>query len=457
MPKDAPETIVALASGTLPCAVALVRVSGALAPDIAERLAGGAPAPRTASLRTLRDSEGAPLDDAIVIFYPGPHSYTGEDVLEISLHGSAPLVQAAIDAICTAGARHARAGEFTERAFLNGRIDLVRAEAVADLISAQSLRAARAAHNSLRGAYSRAIESIQQALTELRTNIEASLDFPEEDTPEGNSKRQTRAINDTIAQAEALLAGTQAAIVRSHGLRLALIGEANVGKSTLLNTLSGEDLAIVSEQAGTTRDAISADLNIGGHTVRIIDTAGIRASDDDIEREGMRRARQAAQAADRIWWLAAPDSEGGFASTAELNRWLGLSTPIPIDVIHNKIDLGGQEPKIKASENGGFSVWLSAKTGAGIEQLGTMVEKILGGSAPGEGESDYSARRRHADALSAAVERLRQAERLTQDGDSPELIAEELRLAQTHLDEILGKLSSDDLLGSIFSSFCIGK
>ncbi len=456
-----PDTIIALTSGALPCAVAVVRLSGERAADIARQMTGRIPAPRRASLCRVRDGDGALIDEAIVLYFPAPSSYTGEDVVEVHTHGSAPVVHALIDCACAAGARHARPGEFTERAYFNGRLDLVQAEAVADLISAQTMRAARAAHNSLRGAYSRLIEAIQRQLTEARVLIEAAIDFPDEDLPAEQRGECAEALGKIRAQIGRLRTDTDAAIARGHGLNIALVGEPNAGKSTLLNALSGEDLAIVSSTPGTTRDAIVAEINVHGQIVRLTDTAGIRSGGGDIEREGMRRARALAAKADRVWWVRAPDNDEKLHSRSQLREQLALDESAVIDVLHSKIDLSGLPPTLQRDE-GAYAVQLSAQTGGGLDLVREMATQICrdqagAGAGAGASEDEYSARRRHSDALTQADACLARASDLTSAGEGWELIAEELRIAQLSLDRILGKVSSDDLLGEIFAHFCIGK
>ena len=453
------DTIVALASGTLPCGVAVIRVSGPSATVIANTIIKGELEERRASLRTLYTDDGQKLDQALVVLFAGPHSYTGEDVVEFHAHGSVPIVRALIDRICQLGARHARAGEFTERAFFNNRIDLVQAEAVGDLIGAQSLRAAQMASNTLRGLYTKSVEGLRGSLTDARVHIEGALDFPEEDIQDELVADCAGLLREVMGNLDTLIHKTKGAIALSHNLKVVLIGEPNSGKSSLINLLSEDDLAIVSPTPGTTRDAILARVDIGQWSIDILDTAGIRRAVDDIEQEGVARACAKARLADRIWWVRHEREDEKMKTVDDLYDFLGqdFDRTIPIDTIYNKIDLSHEPARHQVPERG-HQVWLSCKTGVGQSALKDMVDSIyLVNQTAVEQESEYSARRRHADALLRAREHLVCAQENLASAQEWVLVAEELRLTQRCLDEILGVVSSDDLLGEIFSRFCIGK
>ena len=441
-------TIVAIATAPAQGGVGIVRVSGPQALAIAAGLGIAGLQPRQARYARFRDAGGDVIDDGIALYFPGPASFTGEDVLELQGHGSPVLLAALRSACCGLGARLARAGEFSERAFLNGKLDLVQAEAIADLIAAGDLRAARAARRSLDGVFSRRVEEVGEQLVRLRIHVEAAIDFADEplDTLGG---AQVRA---GIEQAKALLAQLRIDAERGRklrdGLHAVLIGPPNAGKSSLLNALAGSERAIVTDIAGTTRDTLRETIRIDGLELELVDTAGLREGGDAIEREGMRRARAEMQRADlAIVVLDARDPEAGrvaigdAAAQAARQLW-----------IYNKCDLLPDWPQALDAD----SIALSAANGVGLEQLHARLREIASDGA-GEGmQGEFSARLRHVEALALASEHLDAA-----DGqlhyDQLELAAEELRLAHDALGEITGRMTADDLLGRIFSSFCIGK
>jgi len=445
---SASDTIVAIASGAAAGGVGILRLSGPLSASIVRGLGCPVLQPRHAHYARFRDAAGEVIDDGIALHFPGPRSFTGEDVVELQGHGSPVVLRQLLARCIELGARQARAGEFSERAFLNGKLDLAQAEAIADLISAGDVRAARAARRSLDGVFSRRVEEVGEQLVRLRIHVEAAIDFADEplDTLGG---AQVRA---GIEQAKALLAQLRIDAERGRklrdGLHAVLIGPPNAGKSSLLNALAGSERAIVTDIAGTTRDTLRETIRIDGLELELVDTAGLREGGDAIEREGMRRARAEMQRADlAIVVLDARDPEAGRAAigdaAAQATRQLW---------IHNKSDLLSQWPQ----ELGEDSIALSAANGQGLEQLHARLREIASHGA-GEGmQGEFSARLRHVEALALASEHLDAA-----DGqlhyDQLELAAEELRLAHDALGEITGRMTADDLLGRIFSSFCIGK
>ena len=442
------DTIIAIASGAAAGGVGILRLSGPLSASIARGLGCPALQPRHAHYARFRDAAGEAIDDGIALYFPGPRSFTGEDVVELQGHGSPVVLRQLLARCIELGARQARAGEFSERAFLNGKLDLAQAEAIADLIAAGDVRAARAARRSLDGVFSRRVEEVGEQLVRLRIHVEAAIDFADEplDTLGG---AQVRA---GIEQARALLEQLRVDAERGRklrdGLHAVLIGPPNAGKSSLLNALAGSERAIVTDIAGTTRDTLRETIRIDGLELELVDTAGLREGGDAIEREGMRRARAEMQRADlAIVVLDARDPEagrqaiGGAATQAARQLW-----------IFNKCDLLPQWPQ----DLDGDSIALSAASGAGLEQLHARLRAIASEGA-GEGmQGEFSARLRHVEAIASAAGHLEIADAQLHH-DQLELAAEELRLAHDALGEITGRMTADDLLGRIFSSFCIGK
>jgi tRNA modification GTPase len=428
--------------------IGVVRLSGTGLEALARGLLGACPAPRRATLARFLDRDGGALDRGIAIYYPAPASYTGQDVLELQGHGGTAVMQLLLERCLELGARLAEPGEFTRRAFLNGKLDLAQAESVADLIEASSAEAARCALRSLEGEFSAAVKEMGQALTELRMLVEATLDFPEEELDflqaEDAGGRLAR-VRERLARVQE--AARQGSLLR-EGIHAVLVGRPNVGKSSLLNQLAGEEVAIVAEVPGTTRDAIRQAIQIEGVPLHVVDTAGLRDSEDAVERLGMERTRRAIARAD-LALLMVDRSEG--ESQADRAILASLPPGLPVIKVHNKIDLSGEAPRA-AEHPGGSEVWLSALTGAGVELLR---RRLLGaaGWRPG-GEGLYMARARHLAALRSAGAHLEQA--AARAGEL-ELFAEELRRAQQELSAITGEFSADDLLGEIFARFCIGK
>jgi tRNA modification GTPase len=443
------DTIAALATAPGVGAIAVVRLSGPAARDIARSLTGREPRRRHAELCTFRDARGVALDHGLVLFFAGPHSFTGEDVVELHCHGGRIVSDALLDAAYALGARAAEAGEFTLRAFLNDKLDLLQAEAIADLVASGSTQAARAAVRSLEGEFSAAVSELQHSLTRLRVRIEAWLDFPDEDLPFDAAPECAAELDAIIAKLDALNVRARSGRALRDGLSVAIAGAPNAGKSSLLNRLAGYDAAIVTEIPGTTRDPLREHLTLDGLPVTVVDTAGLRETNDPIEREGVRRARLELARADRLLWIADVREPLATAIAAARAAAGGQSA---LTVVANKIDLAGVEPR-SLLEQGTPVLYVSALTGAGIDALVAHLKEVAGIGADGAGT--FSARRRHLDGLARAREHLAAAR--PELNAALELAAEHLRNAQTALSELTGELTSDDLLGEIFATFCIGK
>ncbi len=440
------DTIAAIATAAGAGGVGVVRVSGARAREIAEAVCAKTFKPRHAHYARFHDEHGETIDDGIALYFKAPASYTGEDVVELQAHGSLAVLQQLLARCCALGARMARPGEFSERAFLNGKLDLVQAEAVADLIAAGDARAARAARRSLDGVFSRRVDALADALLRLRVHVEAAIDFADEplDTLGGDALRSG------LAQAtddlNALLREAERGQKLRDGLHAVIVGPPNAGKSSLLNALAGSERAIVSDIAGTTRDLLRETVRVHGVELTLVDTAGLRSGGDSVEREGMRRAAAELTSADlAIIVLDARDIDTGRTAVAE------AIADVPQRLwVMNKTDLLAQLP-----EENDDSVWVSARTGAGLEHLHARLRLLAAGAGDGV-EGTFSARARQVDALRRAALELAGA-RQWLDGDMLELAAEALRVAHDTLGEITGRVAPDDLLGHIFSSFCIGK
>lgn len=426
----------------------MVRISGTAAPDIAKLLLGSLPAARHAQYGAFKDAQGVTIDRGIALYFPSPHSYTGEPVLELQGHGGSAVLQLLLQRCIELGARLAEPGEFTRRAYLNNKLDLAQAESVADLIEASSAEAARSAMRSLQGEFSAAVRDMVDALIELRMLVEAMLDFPEEDIAPLDINRRNQQLQTIQHRLQfALDSATQGSLLR-EGARIALVGRPNVGKSSLLNRLSGEEVALVSEVPGTTRDVIRQMIQINGVPLHIMDTAGLRASQDTVENMGIARTHQVAQSADLVLLLL--DAEQGITSADEAIL-ADLPAAIPCVRVFNKVDLLAAAGTLHPSDTAD-TIYVSAKTGDGMAALRAELLRLIGWRDQESGV--FMARERHLLALKQAQTHLSRAETVLQRG---ELFAEELRLAQQALNSITGEFTADDLLGEIFSRFCIGK
>lgn len=443
------ETIAAIATGAGAGGIGIVRLSGRAAPAIAIRLLGRQPQPRHAHYCTFFEEDGNVLDRGLLLHFPAPHSFTGEDVVELQVHGSRIILNCLLDRVIELGARQARAGEFSERAFLNGKIDLVQAEAIADLIASGSEAAARAAVRSLDGEFTRRVHALTESVVRLRIWIEAAIDFPEEEIDFLATPRLLDDMTELKRSTGQLLEASRRGVRLANGLHVVIVGRPNAGKSSLLNALAASDRAIVTDVPGTTRDVLRETIDLDGISITLADTAGLRVSHDPVEMEGIRRARSELESADLVV-LVSRDEQ--VREDHELISGLPQTTARVI--VHNKIDLDGAEPQ-RQLVDATAHLWLSVKTGAGMDLL---IAELRG--AAGQGEADdgaFSARSRHVNAIQRANEHLESARFALCEQRAGELAAEELRQVQHVLGEITGTFSSDELLGRIFADFCIGK
>ncbi len=450
------DTIAALATPPGRGGVGIIRLSGSGTRNIAHQLLGHVPAARQAEYLPFCADDGEPLDTGLALYFPAPHSFTGEDVLELHGHGGPVVMDLLLQRCLSLGARPARPGEFSERAFLNNKMDLAQAEAVADLIDSASAQAARLAVRSLQGAFSQRIHVLVEALTELRIYVESAIDFPEEEIDflgDGQVQARLTAVMNTLAETRA--AARQGNLLR-EGMTVVIAGRPNAGKSTLLNALAGRDTAIVTDIPGTTRDILREHIQLDGLPLHIIDTAGLRDSDDAVEQEGIRRAWAEIEGADRI--LLLHDASQTFdEQEQDLLAQLGQAGP-PITLVQNKTDLLTVDVVpvlLPGNAKNITEIAVSARSGTGLQTLREHLKACVGYEASGEGQ--FMARRRHLQALDSAQQYLENGQQQLQQHAAGELLAEDLRQAQLALGEITGEVSADELLGKIFSSFCIGK
>lgn len=443
-----PDTIAAIATASGAGGIGVVRVSGPAVQLIAAQVLGSCPAPRHASYLDFKQANGDLIDRGIAIFYPNPHSYTGEDVLELQAHGGTALMQILLARCIALGARQAEPGEFTRRAYLNDKIDLAQAEAVADVINAATIEAAKSAVRSLSGEFSQRINALLLKLIDLRMFVEACLDFPEEEIDFITQGRVAEKLASIITELKSVFSKAKQGSLLREGINVVLVGQPNVGKSSLMNQLAGEEIAIVTSIAGTTRDTIKNAIQINGVPLHVIDTAGLRETDDEVEKFGIARTWRAAESANIALLLV--DAAHGITET-EKSILARLPQEIRKIWVHNKIDVANELPLVKEI-NGATHIYLSAKTGAGLELLKSHLLKLAGYENNSEGV--FMARARHLEALLKVETHLSIA---GQQIKSAELLAEELRIAQDALGSITGEFTPDDLLGEIFSKFCIGK
>ncbi|MEI7189063.1 tRNA uridine-5-carboxymethylaminomethyl(34) synthesis GTPase MnmE [Dickeya dianthicola] len=450
------DTIVAQATPPGRGGVGILRISGRQASVVAQAVLGKLPKPRYADYLPFHDADGSVLDQGIALWFPGPNSFTGEDVLELQGHGGPVILDLLLKrVVALPDVRIARPGEFSERAFLNDKLDLAQAEAIADLIDASSEQAARSAVNSLQGAFSARIHQLVEALTHLRIYVEAAIDFPDEEIDFLSDGKIEAMLNGVIGDLEAVRGEARQGSLLREGMKVVIAGRPNAGKSSLLNALAGRDAAIVTDIAGTTRDVLREHIHIDGMPLHIIDTAGLREAGDEVERIGIERAWQEIEQADRVLFMVDGTTTDAVEPAAIWPEFMArLPSRLPITVVRNKADVTG-EPLGIEEVNTYSLIRLSARTGDGVDLLRDHLKQSMGFTSNTEG--GFLARRRHLQALEQAAQHLQQGHEQLVGAYAGELLAEELRLAQQALSEITGEFTSDDLLGRIFSSFCIGK
>jgi tRNA modification GTPase len=454
---NATDTIAAIATAPGQAGVGIIRISGPRVSTIAGAMLGFTPKPRYAHYGPFYDQQGELIDEGIALFFPNPHSFTGEDVLELQGHGGTVILDLLLRAACDLGARLARPGEFSERAFLNDKLDLTQAEAIADLIESSSEQAARCAVRSLQGAFSSRTDALVEAVTHLRIYVEAAIDFPEEEIDFLADGKVANDLSQLLTDLDTILAEAQQGSILREGMKVVIAGRPNAGKSSLLNALAGREAAIVTAVEGTTRDVLREHIHIDGMPLHIIDTAGLRDSPDEVEQIGIARAWDEIRQADRILLLVdattTPETDPHLLWPDFIDQ---LPPDAPLTVIRNKVDLtaeptGIEEPTADAAP----VVRIAAKSADGLEVLRDHLKQCMGFASTTEG--GFIARRRHLDALERAKASLWQGQDQLQGYGAGELLAEDLRAAQDSLGEITGAMTPDDLLGKIFSSFCIGK
>ena len=450
------ETIVAQATPIGRGGVGILRVSGPLAAEVAKAVVGKELKPRLANYLPFQDIDGSTLDQGIALFFKAPNSFTGEDVLELQGHGGQVVLDLLLKRILQVkGIRLARPGEFSEQAFLNDKLDLAQAEAIADLIDASSEQAARSALKSLQGEFSNKVNQLVDQVIYLRTYVEAAIDFPDEEIDFLADGKIEGHLDDIIAQLDKVRSEARQGSILREGMKVVIAGRPNAGKSSLLNALAGREAAIVTDIAGTTRDVLREHIHIDGMPLHIIDTAGLRDATDEVERIGITRAWNEIEQADRVLlMLDSSDPDSNDLEKVRSEFLAKLPANLPVTIIRNKTDLSGEGESIQ-EENGYTIIRLSAQTQQGVDFLREHLKQSMGYQTGTEG--GFLARRRHLEALEKAAEHLQAGHIQLTQFYAGELLAEELRLVQNHLSEITGQFTSDDLLGNIFSSFCIGK
>ncbi|CAM2916737.1 tRNA uridine-5-carboxymethylaminomethyl(34) synthesis GTPase MnmE [Glaesserella parasuis] len=450
------ETIAAQATPIGRGGIGILRVSGPIATEVAQAVLGKCPKPRIADYLPFKDEDGTVLDQGIALFFKAPHSFTGEDVLELQGHGGQVILDLLLNRILKVkGVRIARAGEFSEQAFLNNKLDLAQAEAIADLIDATSEQAARSALKSLQGEFSNKINELVDSVIYLRTYVEAAIDFPDEEIDFLADGKIEAKLNEIIAQLANVRQEAKQGTILREGMKVVIAGKPNAGKSSLLNALAGREAAIVTDIAGTTRDVLREHIHIDGMPLHIIDTAGLREASDEVEKIGIKRAWDEIEQADHVLLMIDSNESQADSFQQEWATFLAkLPKNIPVTVIRNKVDLTGEAESLVQADN--FTVIrLSAQTKVGVDLLREHLKKSMGYQSSTEG--GFIARRRHLVALETAAEHLERGHIQLTQFYAGELLAEELRMVQNALSEITGQFTSDDLLGNIFSSFCIGK
>ncbi|HDR0673885.1 TPA: tRNA uridine-5-carboxymethylaminomethyl(34) synthesis GTPase MnmE [Pasteurella multocida] len=450
------ETIVAQATAPGRGGIGILRVSGPKAVEVAHAVLGKCPKPRMADYLPFKDSDGNVLDQGIALYFKAPHSFTGEDVLELQGHGGQVVLDLLLKRILQLeGLRLARPGEFSEQAFLNDKLDLAQAEAIADLIDASSEQAARSALKSLQGEFSNKVNQLVDSVIYLRTYVEAAIDFPDEEIDFLADGKIEAHLNDIITQLDHVRSEAKQGSILREGMKVVIAGRPNAGKSSLLNALAGREAAIVTDIAGTTRDVLREHIHIDGMPLHIIDTAGLREATDEVERIGIVRAWSEIEQADRILlMLDSTEADNQDLEKVRSEFLTKLPSNIPVTIVRNKADLSGENEGI-VEQNGYTVITLSAKTQQGVSLLREHLKQSMGYQTNMEG--GFLARRRHLEALEQAATHLQQGHVQLTQFYAGELLAEELRRVQNHLSEITGQFTSDDLLGNIFSSFCIGK
>jgi tRNA modification GTPase len=450
MHKADSTTITAIATPPGRGGIGIIRVSGKKVTSIAQALLGKLPKPRYATFSSFLDNNNSVIDQGLALYFPAPHSFTGEDVLELHGHGGVVILDLVLKRVLALGAQLARPGEFSERAFLNDKLDLAQAEAIADLIDAASQQAARSAMRSLQGEFSQHIHTLVDALIQLRIFVEAAIDFPEEEIDFLSDGKIANHLQAIINQLIVLQKNAQQGVLLREGMKIVIAGRPNAGKSSLLNALSGQPTAIVTEIPGTTRDVLREHIQIDGLPLHIVDTAGLRESTDIVEQEGIRRAHAEILNADIVLLII----DSNTMNEQDMQILMNELPSTKLTLIYNKIDLINEKPNILQTEKYTI-IKLSAKTNSGIDLLREHLKTSLGYNA--DNEHTFIARRRHLNSLENAYQHLLQGQHQLEYYKAGELLAEELRGAQQALSEVTGEFRADDLLGKIFSSFCIGK